>query len=154
VKLANKLKPEWILRIFLGLMFLYSGYDIVVHPSGWIWAVRALPIFLSDMIENTVGIVNYLRFQGASELVLAAAFLGWFVPRRIVLIAAAVATIEMFGIVLMVGLTLETFRDIGLIGAAWALFVILTQKTSTTLKHTDPPKADEDQDVVVEVMHH
>jgi hypothetical protein len=158
----HKLKPEWILRIFLGLMFLYSGYDIVVHPTAWTWAVRALPEFVTGIIDQTVGTVTYLRLQGASELLLAFALLAWFFPRKVTIIAAAVATIEMFAITLLVGLDSVTFRDIGLIGAGWALFVILVQQHKVELNRTSAASArtqanldeSEEDDVVVEVMKH
>ncbi len=145
------------MRIFLGLMFLYSGYDIVVHPTAWTWAVRALPVFMAEMIENTVGTVTYLRLQGASELLLALALMAWFLPRKITIVAAAVATIEMFAITLLVGLDSVTFRDIGLIGAGWALFTILVQqyRADQTVEKPATAKAVEDSDdVVVEVMKH
>ena len=62
--------------------------------------------------------------QGVSELVFTAVFLMWFMPRWIVKIVAALVAVEMAAILLLVGLSGDTFRDIGLLGAALALFFI------------------------------
>lgn len=114
---------EWALRLGLGLMFLYSGLDIMMHPTAWYWAVRGLPIVIQDTI-NAVGIDTYLKFHGASEYVLAFAMLGWFLPRGITSIAALAATAELALILLLVGVNYITFRDIGLLGAALSLVIM------------------------------
>ncbi len=117
----NNKKAIWSLRLGLGVMFLYSGIDIILHPTAWYWAVRGLPLFIQNII-NTVGIDTYLKLQGASELILAIAFLAWFLPRWITRIAALAATVEMAAILLLVGVDFITFRDFGLVGAGAALF--------------------------------
>ena len=120
----SKLSATLFLRFGLGLMFLYSGFDIVSHPSAWAWAVRGLPSFMQSMVD-VVGLETYLRLQGASELVLALALLAWFLPRKVGAIAGLVAGLEMLAITVLVGLDAITFRDIGLVGAGFALFLLL-----------------------------
>lgn len=124
----QKLKPEWPLRIGLGLMYVYSGYDIFVHPTAWYWALRPLPQFLHVLINNQIGINAYLRVQGVGEIILALLFLAWFLPRGVVRFASALAALEMALILWFVGIDAVTFRDIGLLGATVALFVISFQR--------------------------
>ena len=112
----------WALRLGLGLMFCYSGLDLIQHPTGWYWAVRPLPDFLQSIINNQIGINHYLQMQGVVELFFAFIFFAWFLPKKIVKIAALLTALEMAGILLLVGLNGETFRDIGLLGGAVALF--------------------------------
>lgn len=121
--LLTKFKPEIFLRLGLGLTYLYSGYDILVHPTAWIWAITSLPQFLKDIIA-VVGFENFLRIQGAGELLFAFVFLAWFIPGGIVKWAALFTAMEMALILLLVGIDPITFRDFGLLGAASALLVI------------------------------
>lgn len=124
--LAQKKLPEIALRLGFGFLFLYSGLDLVRHPSGWYWALRQLPPIIQNSINATVGIEQYLRMQGVVELTFAAVFFAWFVPKWVVKIAALLAALEMAAILLLVGATGDTFRDIGLLGGALALFFINT----------------------------
>ena len=116
--------PEWALRFGLATMFLYSGIDLLRHPTGWYWAVRPLPLVMQNFINASVGIDRYLQIQGVSELVFALVFFAWFLPRWCVTIASALVALEMAVILLLVGLSGDTFRDIGLLGAAVALFLM------------------------------
>lgn len=120
---VQKNYAEWTLRLGLGIMFLYSGFDILMHPTAWHWAVRGLPIVIQDTI-NVLGIDTYLKLQGTSELVLACAMLGWFLPRGIMIVAALAATAELTLILLFVGVNYITFRDIGLLGATLSLVIM------------------------------
>lgn len=119
-----KLNPILVLRVTLGLMYLYSGIDIVRHPTGWYWAIRSLPAFFQYIINNQIGINNYLLIQGTGEILLALIFFAWFLPRIILQLAALFSTIEMVAILLFVGIDAVTFRDIGLLGGAVALFIM------------------------------
>jgi hypothetical protein len=112
-----KLTPEFFLRLGLGLTYAYSGYDILVHPTAWIWAIRALPIAIEPLV--------ILQVQGVVELALAFLLLAWFVPKKFVKATALVVALEMFLIIFLVGLDAITFRDLGLLGAALALLVSL-----------------------------
>ena len=119
---SRRISLEWPLRLGLGLTYLYSGYSLVAHPTSWYWAVFSMPQGLQDVIGR-IGIDTYLRIQGSVELFLAAVFLLWFLPRFLLRLAAFLATLQMVGILLLVGVRGDTFRDIAILGAATALFL-------------------------------
>jgi hypothetical protein len=123
--LTHTFRPVWLLRLGLGFMFLYSGYQLVAEPTRWISFV---PPFVSNTITQIATLEAYLRFQGAMELALALTLLAWFMPRHVVRIAALFALFELVAITLFVGIDLITFRDIGLIGAAGALLMLLSEE--------------------------
>ena len=105
-------------------MYLYSGIDIVRHPNAWTWAVRSLPIFISESI-NKFGVEKFLYIQGISEIIFAVLLLGWFMPKKIIKYIGLFSAIEMAAIALLVGVDAITFRDIGLICPGLALFLML-----------------------------
>ena len=146
---TNKLSPAMFLRLGLGFMFLYSGFDIVSHPTAWAWAVRGLPSFMQSMID-TFGLETYLRLQGASELVLAVALLAWFLPRKVGAIAGLIAGLEMLAITILVGLDAVTFRDIGLVGAGFALFLMLWNDSIPSPAPESTRSKSNQDDVIVE----
>ena len=120
--LLRKIDSSIPLRLGLGFMYLYSGYDIFMHPTAWKWAVTQLP----DAIEAPIkmfGVIEFLRIQGATEILLGLIFLAWFLPRPFVRLAALISAVEMAAILLLVGIDTVTFRDIGLVGAGLALFL-------------------------------
>ena len=84
-KIISKFSPEWALRVGLGAMYVYSGIDIIRHPTSWFWAVRPLLKWLPSSIQASSGIsevmTKYLIFQGIGELVLAFLILAWFLPK-------------------------------------------------------------------------
>ena len=125
--LMNKIKKilitEWLLRFSLGGVYLYTSIDIFLHPKGWYWVVRGLPQIIESAI-NYIGIDNYLKIQAFGELAIALALLAWFLPKRVAGIAGFLVSLQMFLILVFVGLSLETFRDIGLLGGGLALFVL------------------------------
>lgn len=117
----ERIHPELPLRLGLGLMYLYSGWDLIVNPQHWYGFV---PRWFSQTVTQLVSIDNYLRLQGAAEMVIGLLFLVRFLPRPAVRFAVAAAAAEMALILLFVGIDPITFRDIGLLGAALAMFVI------------------------------
>ena len=119
--------PEWALRLGFGCMFLYSGIDLIRHPTGWYWAVRPLPWFVQNIINTQIGIDRYLQMQGITELLFAAIFFAWFLPKWVVMLVSILVALEMAGILLLVGIIGDSFRDIGLLGAAIALASLLVQ---------------------------
>lgn len=125
--------PEWALRLGFGFMFLYSGFDLLRHPTGWYWAIRPLPQFIQNLIDVSVGIDSYLRIQGIAEIVFALVLLGWFLPRWIVQIVSLLVALEIAAILLLVGISGDTFRDIGLLGAALALFFLKRSQYGTDI---------------------
>lgn len=132
----QKYIPEWALRLGLGFMFLYSGIDLIRHPTGWYWAVRPLPWVIQSFITNQIGIDQYLRAQGMIELLFAFVFLAWFLPRLLVRMVSMLVAIEMAAILLLVGLSGDTFRDIGLLGGAIALMGLLSKNNLPILQES------------------
>jgi hypothetical protein len=127
MRFLHKITPEWALRATLGLMYLYSGIDMLRHPNAWKWAITSLPAFIENPI-TAFGVTNFLIFQGITELILAFIFLAWFMPRFVVMFAGLISALEMLFITLLVGLDAITFRDIGLVGSGLALYLILVNK--------------------------
>jgi len=129
----KKISPEWSLRLTLGAMYLYSGQDLIRHPTAWHWA---LPFWLKELIMSAVSLDAYLKFQGAVEILLALVFLAWFLKPTIVKMASLLASIEFLTILILAFFPwseanfLITFRDIGLLGASFALFLLLVHKTT------------------------
>lgn len=128
-KLLNKLTPEWALRIGLGAMYVYSGVDIIRHPTSWFWAVRPLFKWFPASMQASLGtpavMTKYLIFQGIGELILALLLLGWFLPKYLVKWAALASVLEFAGILILIPIDAITFRDIGLLGAFVALWLML-----------------------------
>ena len=123
------MNPEWLLRLSLGSVYLYTSVDIFLHPTGWHWAVRGLPQIIQSMI-TTIGINNYLRIQAVGEFAIALALLLWLLPKTLPRIAGLLVALQMASILLLIGVSLETFRDIGLLGAGLALFMILKENSN------------------------
>src|SRR3989344_5532302 len=119
--MLQKIKPEWPLRLGLGLMYLYSGIDLIMNPKGWTWG---LPYWYKQMVLAVMPVESYLRFQGAVELLMAFLLLSFFFPKKVALAVAAVSSLEFLFILLFAPQFSITFRDIGLLGAALALLII------------------------------
>jgi len=128
MKFFQKIKPVWVLRISLGFSYLYSGYDLFVHPTGWYWAIRPLPEFAQTIINDVIGTAVYLRAQGIVEMGMALLFFAWFLPKIGVRLASFLSALQMALILIFVGLSLETFRDIPILGASLAVFLMTFQK--------------------------
>ncbi|MBI2122022.1 MAG: hypothetical protein HYT98_02765 [Candidatus Sungbacteria bacterium] len=127
----SKINPEWPLRLGLGIMYLYSGYDLMLNPSAWIWAV---PWWFSKIVTFLMPLDSYLRLQGAGEFIMGVLFLApleliltgraWFSIRHVLRVVSILAVIELVGILIFTGIGPITFRDIGLLGGAIALLVM------------------------------
>ncbi len=124
------INPSWALRLGLGLMYIYSGYDLFYNPQHWYGFV---PQWFSSGVTSLVSIEAYLRFQGVGEFIIGLLFLAWFSGAWGVRIASALAVLEMALIIIFVGIDPITFRDIGLLGAAIAILGISFQETRTDL---------------------
>lgn len=130
MRLFAKIRPEWALRLGLGLMYLYSGFDLFYYPQHWYGFV---PHWFSQAVTATVSIETYLRIQGVGEFTIGLLFLAplelvltgqaWFSGIWGVRIASLLAAFETTLILLFVGIDPITFRDIGLLGAAVALLI-------------------------------
>ena len=120
----KNISPSWILRLSLGLAYLYSGYDLLSHPTGWYWAIRGLPQFIQTIITDSIGLDHFLRTQGVVELMIAFGLVAWFLPKWALKWSSFLIVAQMALILIFVGLSLDTFRDIVILGAGLALFVI------------------------------
>lgn len=126
--ILKKISPALPLRLGLGLMYLYSGYDLIANPFHWYGFV---PRWFSGSVAPVISLEQYLRLQGAVEIALGVLLLAWFLPGRLTRIAAAAAAAEMAGILLFVGIDPITFRDIGLLGATVALLILMSLPSSS-----------------------
>lgn len=123
----QRIKPEWALRLGLGLMYLYSGYDLFYNPRHW---YGFIPQWFSGLLGGELSVINaYLRLQGAGEFIIGLLFLAWFSGVRGVRLASALAALEMALILLFVGIDPITFRDIGLLGGAIAILIMSFQSS-------------------------
>jgi len=137
VKIIRKIKAELPLRLGLGLTYAYSGYDILKNPNAWTQftnkAVINLPEFMRSFIQDSFGVTEYLRVQGIFEIIIAVLLLSWFLPARVLKWVGLIVAIEAGLILSLVGTDTITFRDISILGAGLALFIMATKKAS--IKH-------------------
>ncbi len=118
----QKINPELPLRASLGAMYLYSSYDLIMHPGAWTWAV---PFWFSRIVSAFMPLTSYLRLQGTAELVFALVLLAWFIPKKIAWIVSALSCLELLFILFFLPQFSITFRDLGVLGAAFTLFLLL-----------------------------
>lgn len=128
--LANKINPLWPLRLGLGLMYIYSGYDLFYHPKSWLWAV---PSWFTEIVSPIISIEAFIRFQGVIEFIVALLLLAWFLGRWGVRAAAMFSTLEMAAILLFSGIDAITFRDLGLLGGSTALLILSLRDGNGTI---------------------
>ncbi len=140
-KFLLKLTPEWSLRVGLGVMYFYSGIDILRHPTAWFWALRPVFRFLPISVQSTLTVpatmTKFLMAQGVAELLFAFILLAWFLPNKCTQWVAGLTVLEMAGILMIIPIDAVTFRDFGLLGAGLALFLLLNGN-SNFIK-TKPP---------------
>jgi hypothetical protein len=119
-----RIRTEWPLRIGCGCVNLYAGFFLLTDPARF---YKYVPGWLRQGAEAVASVDVYLRLQGLGELTIALGLLGWFFPRWCVRLASALLTGEMMLILLCVGVDAVTFRNIGLLGAALALWLSSSQ---------------------------
>jgi len=113
-------------------MYVYTGVDFLRAPEHW---YGFTPLWFSQFVLQFLPSLDvYLRIQGVGELVLGFVFLAWFLPKAIVRIAALLSALEMTLILAFVGVDLITFRDIPILGASLAVFLMISQKHGSTAK--------------------
>lgn len=121
MNLIGKLKPVWVLRLTLGLMYLYSGSSLFYRPSDW---YGFAPQWFLNFWSSFASFDLYLRLQGIGEFIIGLLLLAWFGGKWGVKIGSLLATIEIGLILLLSGVDLITFRDLGIFGAAFSLLLI------------------------------
>jgi len=125
MNLLQKIPTEWPLRLGAGIMYLYSGYDLIVNPRHWYGFV---PQWFSRAVTSVASLDTYLFIQGAGEFIIGLLLLSWFLGERTLQVASSLMFVEMGLILLFVGVDPITFRDIGLLGAAGALMCLAWKK--------------------------
>ncbi|MBI2640348.1 MAG: hypothetical protein HYW91_00465 [Candidatus Sungbacteria bacterium] len=123
----QKIKPEWPLRLGLGLMYIYSGFSLFSEPIYWVGFV---PGWFDGLIANIMPVELFLRVQGVGEFFVGLLFLAWFGGIWGTRIASILSSLSLAAIIVFVGVDLVTFRDVGLLGAAVALLVISWSRNS------------------------
>lgn len=122
----NRIKPEFVLRLSLAITYFYAGYSLLTSPKSW---TQFVPFRFKEALASLdFPITAFVRAQGAMELLLALVFIIWLAPRRWVRFAALLSALEMALILIFTGIDLITFRDIGLLGAALAVFLIYRER--------------------------
>ncbi len=128
MKFPLKISPEWPLRVGLAATYLYSGWDILLHPTSW---TRFVPGWFTDLVTPFMPLETYLRLQAGIELILAIALLLWFLKPSLLKYVALLGGIEMAGILFLgsSGIDLITFRDLGLLGGFATLFLLFHKQS-------------------------
>lgn len=101
-----------VLRVSLGLVFLWIGVDILRHPEIWL---GYLPASLPFGIPRELG----LKLNGIFDVVLGVALIGRVFPK----ITAMLAALHLVGVLFVNGIDQIVIRDVGLLGAGLALLL-------------------------------
>lgn len=127
----KKIQAEVPLRAGFALMYLYSGLDLIRNPQNWRWAVESAfenfsgPLESLKKLASDANIDSFLQVQGIVEITFAALLVSWFFPRWVLRTTALAIAVEMALILWLLGVNASsTFRDIGLLGGALALFLL------------------------------
>ncbi len=108
----KKLSPVLLLRIGLGLVFIYAGAHQIADPGAWTGFV---PGWLGQIISP----LTFIYIHGAFELALGLGIIiGFYLP-----ILALIGALDLFAILIFFGVDDVTFRDFGLLMASLALFL-------------------------------
>jgi len=113
LKELQLIKPALVLRIGLGLIFIYAGLHMLQDPQNWVG-------FVPSWIETIINRQTFLYIHAIFELILGVLFLvGLWLP-----LISFMAFFDFFAILLFFGIDDTTFRDIGLLMMTLALFLI------------------------------
>lgn len=116
--MSSKRTPVWILAGGLAFVFLYFGIDKFIHPLIWIgWIPKWMDGFAGASQET------WLRIVGVIEIIAGAALV--FPLRLVQRFAAALAGIQIIGVLTQTGWNDIAVRDIGLLTMAVALWFLL-----------------------------
>ncbi|MFA5004334.1 MAG: hypothetical protein WC498_03615 [Candidatus Saccharimonadales bacterium] len=106
--------PALILRLGLAFVFAYAAISAFRQPDAWVG-------FVPGFVTHFVSAKTFLDLFGAFQLVLAAALLSG----RYVKYAAALAALSLAGLLVFnLSSLIVTFRDVGLVCMAAALFFL------------------------------
>jgi len=110
--LSKKQLPAFVLSLGLAFVFIYAGVSSLLHPLEWI---GYLPRFLGDFVSLELAI----KLIAVYEIILGVVL----VSGKFRKIAAALTALTLAGIIFAdLSQFAVTFRDVGLLFAAVALF--------------------------------
>lgn len=108
--------PSLLLRMGLAFVFLFAGIASLQQPLEW-------EGYVPHVVSSMLGITNGLRVIAIGEIILGM----WLLTGKYAKYAAAVSALMFAGIILVnLNQLLITFRDIGLLFAALALYFLET----------------------------
>ncbi|MFN7088626.1 MAG: DoxX family membrane protein [Candidatus Paceibacteria bacterium] len=113
--------PILLLRIGLGISFIYPGVSMLRQPDSWIgW----IPPFLIDLLQFDPKILLY--FVAFFDVILGAAFLAGIFLK----VTSLLGALHLLGILVFSGAAsyIIIFRDIGLLFSSLALFFLTEHK--------------------------
>lgn len=113
----KKISPEIILRLGLGLTFIYVGLQSLLDPLSWI---GFLPYWLTPIIHPAIA----LKIHAIVSLIIGVSLLTGFKLK----IFSILAFLELAAILIFYGVDNVTFRDFGLATAAIALFLLSSKE--------------------------
>jgi len=103
-----------ILRLGLSITFIWIGIMILGDPEGWAiliddWAANLIPFDLNSMMISA----------GILDIVIGV----FLLINRWTWLAALIGGLHMLAVLITVGIDAVTVRNIGLVGASFALFL-------------------------------
>lgn len=102
-----------LLSVGLAFVFAYAGVSSLMHPLEWI-------AYVPHMVSTALSPVTAIKLIAVYELLLAV----WLLSGKYRKYAALLSSLTLVGIVVAnLGQMIITFRDVGLIFMALALFV-------------------------------
>ncbi|MEX0689919.1 MAG: hypothetical protein WD095_00590 [Candidatus Paceibacterota bacterium] len=107
------LKPEMILRIGLGAVFVYAGISSLSSPGLWFG-------FIPPWIGSLIDVEIIVLAHGIIQTALGVGLLLNYLIREV----SFIAFIDILLIIVFFGIDPVTFRDFGLLMMALALFII------------------------------
>ncbi len=114
LKPNNNQIVSWLLRLGLAFVFLYAAVGAFQHPEQWI---GFLPTMLTKLVDADLAI----KLIGVFQIVLVI----WLLSGRYIKYCAALCAAMLAGIIISSpGQFLITFRDVGLVFMAAALFFV------------------------------
>lgn len=118
------MKPQTPLQIGLSLTYLYSGFGLIKEPADWLHFV---PDWLFGIVPDVALLSRVLQIQGVGELLLGALLIVSTSKPKLLYVLSILGALHVAVILLVGGVDLITFRDIGLLGA-WITLALLAKE--------------------------
>jgi uncharacterized membrane protein YphA (DoxX/SURF4 family) len=114
------MKAILVLRLTLGITFLWIGFLILQHPDAWAQFLQ--DYFVKVLPFSTIALMTFTAYLDMTLGVLL--LLNLFTPY-----VGIIGTIHMIAILISSGITDVTVRDIAIGGACFALFLLTKEKS-------------------------